>query len=71
MFNGGGSPVATDRLLATSFGCKAIDLVVENKWGRFLAYENHGIVPKNFNVVLKGKKKLPLEYYKMATKFFR
>lgn len=67
----GGSPVASDRLLATLFGCEAIEHVKKNKWGRFLAFENNRIVSKNMSVVRKGKKTLPKEFYKMATKFFR
>ncbi|MCP5463499.1 MAG: 6-phosphofructokinase [Deltaproteobacteria bacterium] len=67
----GGSPVAIDRLLATSFGCAAIELVQKNVWGALLAYEKGGVVAKHISVVRDGKKTLPVGYYKMAQRFFR
>jgi phosphofructokinase-like protein len=39
----GGSPVAFDRVLATLFGVKAFELVLEKKFGRMVAYQNNGI----------------------------
>ncbi len=39
----GGSPVAFDRVLATLFGVKAFELVLEKKFGHMVAYRNNGI----------------------------
>lgn len=66
----GGSPVASDRLLATRFGCAAVELVNKGLWGKFLATEGNTIVVKELSVVRRGKKKLPVSFYRMATKFF-
>lgn len=67
----GGSPTVMDRLLATSFGCAAVELVVKNKWGTFLAYDQGHIVTKELSIVRAGKKFLPESYYRTAQKFFR
>ncbi|GAB4414496.1 MAG: ATP-dependent 6-phosphofructokinase [Bacteroidia bacterium] len=40
----GGVPVAFDRVLATQFGVKAFEMVLEQKFGRMAAYRNHSIV---------------------------
>lgn len=39
----GGSPIAFDRVLATLFGVKAFELVLEKKFGRMVALKNNDI----------------------------
>ncbi|HTE33248.1 MAG TPA: 6-phosphofructokinase, partial [Chryseolinea sp.] len=39
----GGSPVAFDRILATLFGVKAFELVLEKNFGRMVAFRNDTI----------------------------
>lgn len=39
----GGTPVASDRFLATLFGVKAFDLVVEKQYGKMVSYRNNEI----------------------------
>ncbi len=39
----GGTPVASDRLLATLFGVKAFDLVLEKQYGKMVSYRNNEI----------------------------
>jgi ATP-dependent phosphofructokinase / diphosphate-dependent phosphofructokinase len=39
----GGSPIAYDRVLATLFGVKAFELVLENKFGHMVAFKNNSI----------------------------
>jgi ATP-dependent phosphofructokinase / diphosphate-dependent phosphofructokinase len=39
----GGSPVAFDRVLATLFGVKAFELILEGKFGQMVAYRNNSI----------------------------
>jgi phosphofructokinase-like protein len=39
----GGSPVAFDRVLATLFGVKAFELILEKKFGHMVAYRNNNI----------------------------
>ena len=40
----GGSPTAADRLLATQFGCKVLDLVRDGQWGHMVALQGTNIV---------------------------
>ncbi|TCN64571.1 6-phosphofructokinase [Acetobacteroides hydrogenigenes] len=40
----GGSPVAYDRILATQFGVKAFELVLEGKFGQMVAYRHPDII---------------------------
>ena len=40
----GGIPVAYDRILATQFGVKAFELVLEKKFGQMVAYKQHDIL---------------------------
>ncbi|MEM9856120.1 MAG: ATP-dependent 6-phosphofructokinase [Bacteroidota bacterium] len=39
----GGTPVAFDRILATLFGVKAFELVLEQRFGRMVSYQNNEI----------------------------
>ena len=54
----GGTPIAFDRILATEFGVKAFELVLQGKFGEMVTYKNSMIksVPiidaiKNFSLV--------------------
>ena len=40
----GGTPIAFDRVLATQFGVRAFELVLEGKFGRMTAYRNNTII---------------------------
>ncbi|HNX02889.1 MAG TPA: ATP-dependent 6-phosphofructokinase [Candidatus Cloacimonas sp.] len=40
----GGTPNAFDRILASQFGVKAVELVLEEKWGSMVAYRHPDIV---------------------------
>jgi 6-phosphofructokinase 1 len=66
----GGSPVAFDRILATSMGCAAVELAIEGRWGNLVAFDGGNVVAKDLGVVREGKKQLPLSYYQMAEMFF-
>jgi 6-phosphofructokinase 1 len=39
----GGSPVAYDRVLATLFGVKAFELVIDGQFGRMVAFNNNSV----------------------------
>ncbi|MFB1479124.1 6-phosphofructokinase [Corallococcus sp. RDP092CA] len=41
----GGSPSAADRVLATRYGCKVLDLVRDGQWGHMVALRNNDVVP--------------------------
>jgi ATP-dependent phosphofructokinase / diphosphate-dependent phosphofructokinase len=56
----GGSPIAFDRVLATLFGVKAFELVLEKKFGHMVAFKNNNIdavtleeATRSYNVVAK------------------
>lgn len=56
----GGSPVAYDRVLATLFGVKAFELVLEKNFGQMVAFRNNSITSvtleeatKDYNIVNK------------------
>ena len=40
----GGIPIAYDRILATQFGVKAFELVLEKQFGQMVAYKHHDII---------------------------
>ncbi len=44
----GGTPIAYDRVLATQFGVRAFELVLESKFGQMVAYQNHAITDVSF-----------------------
>jgi 6-phosphofructokinase 1 len=53
-------PFAFDRILATLFGVKAFELVLENNFGRMVAFKNNSITSvtldeatKEYNIVNK------------------
>jgi 6-phosphofructokinase 1 len=48
----GGSPTARDRILATRFGLKAVDLVREGRFGRMVAYQAGQITSVPFEEAL-------------------
>ncbi|MBN9685078.1 MULTISPECIES: 6-phosphofructokinase [unclassified Corallococcus] len=41
----GGSPSAADRVLATRYGCKVLDLVRDGQWGHMVALRNNDVIP--------------------------
>ena len=40
----GGGPTAADRLLATQYGCKVLDLVRDQQWDHMVALRNSRII---------------------------
>jgi 6-phosphofructokinase len=40
----GGQPDSTDRILASAFGVRAVDLIYENKFDRMVAWQNRQVV---------------------------
>lgn len=56
----GGTPIAYDRVLASLFGVKAFEMVLEGKFGEMVSFKNHGITSvkledatKDYNFVAK------------------
>ncbi len=44
----GGSPIAYDRILATQFGVKAFEMVLEGKYGEMVAYRHPNVISVPF-----------------------
>jgi 6-phosphofructokinase 1 len=66
----GGSPTPRDRVLATRYGLKAADLVVEGRFGRMAALHGDAIVDVSLEEATKELKTVPQELYAVAKAFF-
>ncbi len=66
----GGSPTPRDRVLATRYGLKAADLVHERKFGRMAALHGDSIVDVSLKEATAELKKVPKEWYQVASAFF-
>ncbi len=56
-----GVPPGFDRILATRFGAKAVDLIAEGKYGYFPALQGEEIVPLPMEVAISSLKVVPLD----------
>jgi ATP-dependent phosphofructokinase / diphosphate-dependent phosphofructokinase len=66
----GGSPSAFDRVLATRFGVKAFELVLEEKWGHMVALRCNQTISVPLDDAVRKIKRLDEEIYKVAEVFF-
>jgi ATP-dependent phosphofructokinase / diphosphate-dependent phosphofructokinase len=66
----GGSPTAFDRVLATRFGVKAFELVLEGAWGRMVALHGNKVVSIPLDEAVQKIKYLDEEIYRVAEVFF-
>jgi len=66
----GGSPTARDRILATRFGLKAADLVVEGSFGQMAALRGDAVIAVPLAEATAELKTVPLEWYDVARTFF-
>lgn len=57
----GGSPTSADRLLATRFGARAIELVLDRHWGAMVALHPPHIVPVPLSAVAGRIRTVPLD----------
>ena len=58
----GGTPVPSDRILATRFGCAAADLVAEGRFGLMVALKNNRIVPVELDKAVAKQKLVPPDH---------
>jgi ATP-dependent phosphofructokinase / diphosphate-dependent phosphofructokinase len=65
----GGTPTATDRVLATRYGVKAADLVDERHFGQMAALRGTEMTSVPFSAV-EGLKRVDLAYLRLASTFF-
>ncbi|HZA60064.1 MAG TPA: ATP-dependent 6-phosphofructokinase, partial [Actinomycetota bacterium] len=66
----GGTPTATDRVLATRFGIAAIDLASQGRWGRMTALRGTDIVDVALDEAVSELKRVPDHLYRLAEVFF-
>jgi 6-phosphofructokinase 1 len=66
----GGSPTAFDRVLATVFGVRAIDLIETRDFGKMVALQGTKIVAVPLEEVMAQAKKVSEEEYELAKGFF-
>jgi ATP-dependent phosphofructokinase / diphosphate-dependent phosphofructokinase len=66
----GGPPSAYDRVLATRFGIKAAELVLEGKFGQMAALKGNDIEAVPLGEAVKATKRLDPRYYEEARAFF-
>ncbi|MBN1902306.1 6-phosphofructokinase [Candidatus Sumerlaeota bacterium] len=58
----GGPPTAFDRILATQFAVKAVDLVMEGRFGEMAAIQGNDFVSVPISQATKGLKRVPLDH---------
>jgi 6-phosphofructokinase 1 len=66
----GGSPTAFDRVLATRFGVKALELVMAARWGQMVALKGNKVVSVPLDTAVERIKQLDEEVYRVAEVFF-
>jgi 6-phosphofructokinase 1 len=66
----GGSPTAFDRVLGTRFGIKAVELVLEGKFGQMVSLQGNKIVAVPIEEGTGTLKTLDMELYRIARIFF-
>jgi 6-phosphofructokinase 1 len=66
----GGPPSAYDRVLATRFGLKAAELVLEGKFGQMASLRGNDIVSVPLADAVTATKKLDFKYYQEAQEWF-
>lgn len=66
----GGIPSAYDRILATRYGIKAIDLVSDGHFGKMAALKGNKIVAVDLSRAVSKNRKLDKGFFEMAKVFF-
>ncbi|MCX8010712.1 MAG: 6-phosphofructokinase [Ignavibacteria bacterium] len=66
----GGSPTAFDRVLGTRFGIKAVELIVDGKFGRMAALRGNQIIDVPLEEAVGTLKTVDLSLYEVAEVFF-
>ena len=66
----GGTTTPRDRVLATRYGLKAADLVLEGRFGRMAALHGDAIVDVSLEEATAELKRVPREWYDVARAFF-
>jgi 6-phosphofructokinase 1 len=67
----GGAPSAYDRVLATRFGIKAAELVLEGRFGHMAALKGNDVKEVSLSEAVSATKRLDERYYLEAREFFQ
>lgn len=62
----GGSPSASDRVLASRLGAYAVDLLIEGKAGRMVGIQSNKLVDHDIVEILNAKHTLDLDMYRLS-----
>lgn len=62
----GGSPTASDRVLASRFGAKSVDLMLSGSEGRIVAIKNNQLVDHNILEILAKEHTINQEMYQLS-----
>lgn len=67
----GGSPVVSDRIIATGMGVEAVELIRKKKFGRMVTFINNGYGSVDLSQVVKESPRMvPIELYNLAGIFY-
>jgi phosphofructokinase-like protein len=66
----GGSPTAFDRILGTRFGVKAVELILDKKFGKMVALSGNKIIDVPLEDAVKELKTVDKDFYELAKVFF-
>jgi 6-phosphofructokinase 1 len=66
----GGPPSAADRVLATRYGIKAAEMVIDQQWGQMAALRGQQVVAVPLTEALTAIKRQDLRYYQEAAEWF-
>ncbi|HBR14683.1 MAG TPA: 6-phosphofructokinase [Candidatus Omnitrophica bacterium] len=66
----GGTPTAYDRIIGTRFGFKAVELIVENKFGKMVSLHDNKIKYVDIEDAVRKRKTVDRELYETAKVFF-
>jgi 6-phosphofructokinase 1 len=66
----GGTPTAFDRVLGTRFGVKAVELILNKKFGRMVSLSGIKVIDVPLEDAVKSLKTVDDELYEVAKVFF-
>lgn len=67
----GGKPTAYERIVATRFGVRAVEYLMEGKTDVMTALQGREIIPLELSAILSKHREISPEYYEMATMLAR
>ncbi len=62
----GGAPTAFDRILASRYGAKAVELLIQGRYDRVVGIRNNEIIDEDIETALETKKKFNKDMYELA-----